>query len=164
MTWSVADVAWTGWRFEDLWTVALEPLARPGITHVRFCGMDGYEACVPLEELFRPGVLIARDMSGQPLSASQGAPYRLVIPQLYGYKSVKHLHRIVLATRPMPSRFEPWIMHPRGRVDLEERTGFGSQRLWRVMLQASADRALRQAGWGTPRWHRRDDQPLIQIR
>ena len=52
-----------------------------------------------------------------------GAPLRLIAPAHYGYKSVKHLHRIEFWRsdehyRPYGLRF---MVHPRARVAFEER-------------------------------------------
>jgi DMSO/TMAO reductase YedYZ molybdopterin-dependent catalytic subunit len=41
-------------------------------------------------------VLLAIELDGQPLSRPHGAPARVVIPQMYGYKGVKWLNRIEL--------------------------------------------------------------------
>ena len=36
----------------------------------------------------------AYEMDGKPLSQEHGAPIRVVIPEMYGYKNVKWVHRI----------------------------------------------------------------------
>jgi DMSO/TMAO reductase YedYZ molybdopterin-dependent catalytic subunit len=42
--------------------------------------------------------MLAYEMDGKPLSRPHGAPVRLVIPDMYGYKSVKWVNRIELGT------------------------------------------------------------------
>ena len=42
--------------------------------------------------------MLAYEMDGKPLSRPHGAPVRLVMPQMYGYKSVKWVNRIELGT------------------------------------------------------------------
>ena len=44
--------------------------------------------------------MLAHTMGGAPLSRAHGAPMRLVIPEMYGYKNVKWLHRIELVPEP----------------------------------------------------------------
>ena len=41
-------------------------------------------------------VMLAYEMDGKPLSRAHGAPLRLVIPEMYGYKNVKWLDGINL--------------------------------------------------------------------
>jgi DMSO/TMAO reductase YedYZ molybdopterin-dependent catalytic subunit len=40
--------------------------------------------------------MLAYEMDGAPLSRPHGAPVRVVMPQMYGYKSVKWVNRIEL--------------------------------------------------------------------
>jgi DMSO/TMAO reductase YedYZ molybdopterin-dependent catalytic subunit len=40
--------------------------------------------------------MLAFELDGRPLSRPHGSPARLVIPEMYGYKSVKWLTRIEL--------------------------------------------------------------------
>jgi DMSO/TMAO reductase YedYZ molybdopterin-dependent catalytic subunit len=39
-------------------------------------------------------VMLAYEMDGRPLPREHGAPVRLIIPEMYGYKNVKWLHEI----------------------------------------------------------------------
>ena len=41
--------------------------------------------------------MLAYEMDGVPIPRPHGAPVRLVMPQMYGYKSVKWVQRIELA-------------------------------------------------------------------
>ncbi len=51
-----------------------------------------------------------------------GAPLRLVVPQLYGYKNVKHVCALALREDFRAGLAERQTRaHPRGRVALEER-------------------------------------------
>jgi DMSO/TMAO reductase YedYZ molybdopterin-dependent catalytic subunit len=43
-----------------------------------------------------PNVMLAYEMDGKPLRREHGAPVRLVIPEMYGYKNVKWLQQINL--------------------------------------------------------------------
>jgi DMSO/TMAO reductase YedYZ molybdopterin-dependent catalytic subunit len=53
---------------------------------------------------FRP--LIAWEIDGVPLPRAQGAPVRLVVPGMYGYKSVKWLTGISAADTPVTGYWE----------------------------------------------------------
>jgi len=45
-------------------------------------------------------------MDGEPLTRPHGAPTRLVIPQMYGYKNVKWVERIVVLDREVDGYWE----------------------------------------------------------
>ncbi len=51
------------------------------------------------DPLQTPPVILAYRLNGEPLSGKRGGPVRLVVPEAYGFKSVKWLHRIVLSNR-----------------------------------------------------------------
>ena len=60
-----------------------------------------YEDSLTIEQALLPDVMLALDLDGSPLSRPHGAPLRLVIPEMYGYKGVKWLERIeVVAEQP----------------------------------------------------------------
>ncbi len=143
-TWTVPGVAWAGWAFRDVWEALLAPTARTGVTHVQFHALDGYRVSVPLEELLRGGVLLADTLNGRPLGVRHGAPLRLVAPQLYGAKNIKHLTALELLTGPPRTTLTGRLLiHPRGRVDLEERSSLPPQRFWRWLYAAQLPNFLR---------------------
>ncbi|UQN09481.1 molybdopterin-dependent oxidoreductase [Deinococcus sp. QL22] len=144
-TWTAPRVQWEGWRFTDVWAAALADSARPDVTHVMVSAHDGYQACVPLEELMQPDVLLADHMNGAPLTPAHGAPLRLIAPQLYGYKNIKHLRRLELLPAPVTSLAGRLLSHPRGRVDLEERSATGVSRFWRWVYHTQLNGYLRGA-------------------
>jgi DMSO/TMAO reductase YedYZ molybdopterin-dependent catalytic subunit len=84
--WSRLDNLWKGVRFTDVLDRAQ---AKPGAEYVLLLAEEGYTANVPLKDLLRPDVLFAFDHDGQPLEPEHGGPLRLVVPQLYAWKSVK---------------------------------------------------------------------------
>jgi DMSO/TMAO reductase YedYZ molybdopterin-dependent catalytic subunit len=49
---------------------------------------------VPLKDLENPRVLLAYEVNGEPIELEYGGPLRMVIPNLWGYKSCKWLGRI----------------------------------------------------------------------
>jgi len=146
-TWTATDLAWSGRDFREFWNdlVVARARPRPAVTHVLAVAIDGYQAALPLEELLAPDVLLADRLNGQRLSLDHGAPLRLVVPQLYGYKNAKHLARLTLCASSPQIPTSRFLAHPRGRVDLEERSGVGAQRFWRFLYHRLASSFLRRA-------------------
>jgi DMSO/TMAO reductase YedYZ molybdopterin-dependent catalytic subunit len=92
--WSVHNVRWAGVRFHDLLALA-EPL--PSAQAVRFVSMEQpYDDSLTLDQVRLGNVMLAYEMDGQALSRPHGAPARVVIPEMYGYKGVKWLTRMEL--------------------------------------------------------------------
>jgi len=152
MTWSVEGTRWTGWSFTDLWTHLLRDHAHPTTIELVFTGLDGAAASIPLVELLHDDVMIAHSRDGEPLARDHGAPYRLVVPHLYGYKNIKHVCRIDLVDHHVRSPHEPWIMHRLGRVEREERHGLRMNRLARFAYGMVLRRTLRSYGVRDPRF------------
>ena len=68
-----------------------------GAVALRFVSAEvPYEDSLTLEQALLPDVMLAYEMDGAPLSRPHGAPVRLVMPQMYGYKSVKWVEHIEL--------------------------------------------------------------------
>lgn len=65
------------------------------VTEISFVADDGYTESLPLEQALRDEVLVAYEMNGELLSRKHGSPARLLVPGLYGLKSVKWLTGIV---------------------------------------------------------------------
>ena len=92
--WSVDNVRWGGVRFKDLLTLA-DPL--PAAKAIRFVSLEQpYDDSLTLDQVRLGNVMLAYEMDGQPLSRPHGAPARVVIPEMYGYKGVKWLTRMEL--------------------------------------------------------------------
>ena len=92
--WSVPKARWAGVRLADLLA-----LARPHATAkaIRFVSLeDPYQDSLSLEQALLPDVMLATELDGNPLSRPHGAPARIVIPEMYGYKGVKWLTRMEL--------------------------------------------------------------------
>jgi DMSO/TMAO reductase YedYZ molybdopterin-dependent catalytic subunit len=68
---------------------------RPEANHVRFTSLGGgYATVVSCKDLENPRVLLAYGVSGEPIEPEYGGPLRMVIPNLWGYKSCKWLGQI----------------------------------------------------------------------
>jgi DMSO/TMAO reductase YedYZ molybdopterin-dependent catalytic subunit len=94
--WRVQNVRWGGVRFHDLLAEAgLHPTAKT----LRFVSAEvPYDDTLTLPQAFGDDVLLALDMDGKPLSHGHGYPARVVMPRMYGYKSVKWVTRIEART------------------------------------------------------------------
>jgi methionine sulfoxide reductase catalytic subunit len=51
-------------------------------------------------------VMLAYEMDGKPLKREHGAPVRVVIPEMYGYKNVKWVEQITLGRVAEPGYWE----------------------------------------------------------
>jgi len=92
--WTVNGVHWRGVRFEDL-LAAAKPL--PGAHALQFVSAEKpYVDYLSLNQAMLPDVMLAWEMDGKPLLQEHGAPVRVVIPDMYGYKNVKWVAEINL--------------------------------------------------------------------
>jgi DMSO/TMAO reductase YedYZ molybdopterin-dependent catalytic subunit len=95
--WTVKNVRWGGVRFQHLFDL-VQPL--PAATAVRFVSLERpYVDSLTIEQLHLPDAMLAYEMGGRPLSRPHGAPARVVLPEMYGYKGVKWLTRMELVAR-----------------------------------------------------------------
>jgi DMSO/TMAO reductase YedYZ molybdopterin-dependent catalytic subunit len=92
--WSVPNVHWSGVRLSEL----LARVQPHGSAHgVRFTSAEiPYVDYLTLQQAQLHDVLLAYEMNGKPLPREHGAPIRLIIPEMYGYKNVKWVERIDL--------------------------------------------------------------------
>jgi len=92
--WSVKNVHWAGVRIRDV-LAAARPLSSAHA--LEFVSMEQpYVDYLTLDQASLGDVMLAYEMDGQPLRREHGAPLRLVIPEMYGYKNVKWLEQINL--------------------------------------------------------------------
>ena len=102
--WSVSNVHWAGVRFRDL-LAAARPL--PAAKAVGFFSSDGsYSDSLTTDQAFLADSMLAYEMDGKPLTRPHGAPARVVIPEMYGYKGVKWLNKITLLDQPFDGYWE----------------------------------------------------------
>lgn len=96
--WSVEQVPWEGVRPRTILDLA-RPL--PSARYVSFFSLEEpYVDQVTLDQFLLDDVLIARTMYGAPLKRVHGAPLRVIIPRMYGYKGVKWLSAIRFDAEP----------------------------------------------------------------
>ena len=103
---------WSGVALADVLALA-GPLG--AAAHVGFDGADlcpeakpaqRFGGSIPLDKAFRPEVLLAWEMNGEPLPAVHGGPLRAVVPGYIGARSVKWLERIELRKEPWQGYFQ----------------------------------------------------------
>lgn len=92
--WTVTGVHWAGVRFHDLLALA-DPLPSARAAHFVSAEIP-YDDYLPLSDLALSDVMLAYEMDGGPLPQEHGAPVRVVIPEMYGYKNVKWVQQITL--------------------------------------------------------------------
>lgn len=117
--WTVGGVRWGGVRFADLLSLARPRAGARALTFVS--AEDPYVDTLTLEQLRAPDAMLAYDMDGAPLTRDHGAPVRVVMPRMYGYKGVKWLHRIVVTDQVDDGYWEQrgydrdaWVGHSNG--------------------------------------------------
>ena len=120
--WRVESVPWSGVLLRDLIDEAgLEAAAQA----LRFTSFDGaYTESLTLEQAMRDDVLVATAMYGKPIEVKHGAPVRLVVAPMYGYKSIKWLDGIEATRTVVPGYWEErgydvdaWVGSSNGRTD-----------------------------------------------
>ena len=99
--WSKLDTSWTGVTIDTL----LEGVHTEGRYVTAWCD-GGYTTNLPLEVLGAPGVLLAYEYDGLPLDPEHGYPLRLIVPQLYFWKSAKWLRGLEFRHGDLPGFWE----------------------------------------------------------
>jgi DMSO/TMAO reductase YedYZ molybdopterin-dependent catalytic subunit len=118
--WTVRNVRWSGVRLSHL-LEAVEPL--PEAKAMRFDSLEiPYNDSLTLQQASLHDVMLALELDGAPLSRPHGAPARVVIPEMYGYKGVKWLSKIELLAHQPTGYWEglgydqdAWVGHSNGR-------------------------------------------------
>jgi DMSO/TMAO reductase YedYZ molybdopterin-dependent catalytic subunit len=102
--WVVSGVRWEGVAVTTLADLA-GPL--PGARAVVFRSADGvYVDSLTLAEAAATGALLADRLDGGPVPPEHGGPVRLVVPGMYGYKSVKWVDRVDFVDTPPVGTWE----------------------------------------------------------
>src|ERR1051326_7884208 len=102
--WTVKNVHWAGVRMNDVLS-----RARPQASGhaLRFVSMEvPYVDHLTMHQASLHDVMLAYEMDGQPLPREHGAPVRLIIPEMYGYKNVKWLQGIDVVPQAVSGYWE----------------------------------------------------------
>jgi DMSO/TMAO reductase YedYZ molybdopterin-dependent catalytic subunit len=116
--WSRYDNRWRGVLVRDLLAL-VRP--KPEAKFVLFQSYDTYTTNLPLAEFAVPDALLATHWEGEPLTVEHGGPLRVVVPQLYFWKSAKWIKRITFAAQDQPGFWEVRGYHNHGDPWREER-------------------------------------------
>jgi DMSO/TMAO reductase YedYZ molybdopterin-dependent catalytic subunit len=116
--WSKFDTVWRGVRVKDLLDKAG---IRADATHVMGHAEFGYTANLPLTDATLDESLVVWEYEGEPLEPIHGGPVRLLIPNLYFWKSPKWLRGIELMNADKPGFWERNGYHMYGDPFLEQR-------------------------------------------
>ena len=102
--WSVDNVHWEGIRPQTI-----IDLVRPKAA-AKFVSLQSLETPyidqISLEQFREPNAMLARRQDGKPLTRSHGAPLRLILPSMYGYKNVKWVRELRFDAVQTPGYWE----------------------------------------------------------
>ena len=117
-SWSLYDNRWQGLSTQALIDlVAPKPEARAVMVH----SYDGYSTNLALADFAAPDALLVHAWNGAPLAREHGGPVRLVVPQLYFWKSAKWVSRIEFIAADRPGFWEQNGYNMHGDPWTEER-------------------------------------------
>lgn len=92
--WSVLHCTWEGPQLGELLRRAN---AKSSARFVKFYSGDGaYTDALPLDFALQADNMVPFLLDNSPIPVGMGGPVRLIVPKMYGYKSVKWLQRIEL--------------------------------------------------------------------
>jgi|GEM_PF-98887 len=119
----------TAWsRLGNIWegVSVHELLQRAGVQsaakYVIATGYDyGWTTNMPMEDFLQEDVLIADLHDGEPIDADHGGPARLMVPQLYAWKSAKWLRKLTFVAEDQSGYWEQMGYHDHGDPWTEER-------------------------------------------
>jgi DMSO/TMAO reductase YedYZ molybdopterin-dependent catalytic subunit len=116
--WSRFDNVWEGIAFKE---VASRVRILPEAKYVMVAADYGYLANIPLVDLLRDSVLFAYRNNGEDLTPEHGWPFRLVVPHLYAWKSVKWVRGLEFMSDNAPGFWEQNGYHIYGDPFKEQR-------------------------------------------
>lgn len=116
--WSKFDTVWRGVKLKDLLDTAG---IQSDATHVMGVAEYGYTANLPLEDALRDESMVVWEYEGEAIEPIHGGPVRLLVPNLYFWKSPKWLRGIELMNADKPGFWERNGYHMYGDPFLEQR-------------------------------------------
>jgi DMSO/TMAO reductase YedYZ molybdopterin-dependent catalytic subunit len=118
--WSVLGARFKGVRLKDL---AARAGVKPSAKHVVFEAAHGYTSNVLLRHALDPNTLITWELDGQRLAGPHGGPARVVVPDLYFWKSAKWITGVRFVDRDEAGYWETRGYHNHADPWREERYG-----------------------------------------
>lgn len=116
--WSKFDTVWRGVRVRDLLDVAG---VQEGATHIMGHAEFGYTANLPLVDATLDESLVVWEFDNVPIEPIHGGPVRLLVPNLYFWKSPKWLRGIEVRDSDQPGFWERNGYHMYGDPFREQR-------------------------------------------
>ena len=101
--WTLLDSSWIGVR---LTTIIDKVRPRKSGGFINFKDAAGYTSNVPINEIHKENVILAHTFFSEKLPKEHGAPVRVVVPDLYFYKSSKWLEAVKVSPRDEPGFWE----------------------------------------------------------
>lgn len=99
----MSNALWTG---VPLATVLGDAGVRPGAVEVLCHAVDGYSDSIPIATALDPATILAFAMNDEELPVRHGFPVRLVVPGLFGEKSVKWISAVEVASHEVDGFYE----------------------------------------------------------
>lgn len=121
--WSVR-VTWNGVLWDDLLNV-IQPSATA--KYVLFTSAGDYTTSVWLNDLTGTRAMLVWGVAGESLENEYGGPVRMIIPNLWGYKSCKWLTSIEFREKYIPGYWEMRGYTHRGNIEPGETYDVNSQ-------------------------------------
>ncbi|NIO04757.1 MAG: molybdopterin-dependent oxidoreductase [Proteobacteria bacterium] len=92
--WGLDNQKWEGFHLREILNQAE---VKPEAEYVTFLATGGkYSDSLSLKQALKPETMLAYKLNDKWLSPQHGRPLRLIVPWMYGYKSVKWVERITL--------------------------------------------------------------------
>jgi len=120
--WSKLNVEWRGFKVKDL--LALLQIDQTAQHVMQHC-YGGYTTNIARVDLDRDENFFALELAGEPLPAEHGGPLRLVVPQLYAWKSAKWINGLEFLPAEKLGFWERNGYHAHGEPFAEERYSDG---------------------------------------
>jgi DMSO/TMAO reductase YedYZ molybdopterin-dependent catalytic subunit len=114
--WSKLDTSWTGVSIDTL----LASVETEAEYLTAWCD-GGYTTNLALEDVVEGRAWVAYEYGGEPLDPEHGGPARLLVPQLYFWKSAKWIRGLTLTLDDEPGFWETYGYHNHGDPWLEQR-------------------------------------------
>jgi DMSO/TMAO reductase YedYZ molybdopterin-dependent catalytic subunit len=114
--WSKLDTTWKGISIDTL----LAELETEAEYVTAWCD-GGYTTNLPLEHVTGGRAWIAYEFGGEPLDSAHGGPARLLVPDLYFWKSAKWVRGLELLDYDQPGFWESYGYHNHGDPWSEQR-------------------------------------------
>jgi DMSO/TMAO reductase YedYZ molybdopterin-dependent catalytic subunit len=96
----IGTALWTGVPLRHILARAgLTPAAAAAAAAIVMHSADGYSESIPMATALRHDVVLAYGMNGRTLTPDHGCPARVLVPGLYGFKSVKWVTEIEVGSR-----------------------------------------------------------------